>query len=263
MACAKAGPGRMVLLGGEAGVGKTTLVPGFVESLEEIRVLVGTSDPLPTPLALAPVLDIAPGSAPSSASCWTAPRSGGELFGPVLSHLAALLDPALLVIEDMPWRTGPPWTSSPAWLTRPRPLLPFPAPRAARPGCWPQQSGQHRPPCWRPPCWPPGDTRLRRLPPSPAAGAARPGCLAARAPPALAGRRYQAPPLPLRLPLEQHAQVVGSLNELENLGRNRSVVALCVGNLSERLALNPGTGPRHVGAYLAHFLPLIGADADL
>jgi len=114
MACAKAGQGGMVLLGGEAGVGKTTLVPGFVESLEEIRVLVGTSDPLPTPLALAPVLDIAPGSAPSSASCWTAPRSGGELFGPVLSHLAALPDPALLVIEDMPWRTGPPWTSSPA-----------------------------------------------------------------------------------------------------------------------------------------------------
>src|SRR5215472_18175424 len=65
MALATAGQGRMFLLGGEAGVGKTTLVRRFGESLSGVKVLIGTCDPLPTPLALGPLMDLAPGLGPA------------------------------------------------------------------------------------------------------------------------------------------------------------------------------------------------------
>ena len=53
--------GRLALVGGEAGVGKTSLVRQFVEACPEgVRVLWGSCDPLSTPRALAPFQDMAP-----------------------------------------------------------------------------------------------------------------------------------------------------------------------------------------------------------
>jgi predicted ATPase len=49
-------PGRLVLVGGEAGVGKTALVREFVTGR---RVLWGTCDPLQTPRPLGPLRDVA------------------------------------------------------------------------------------------------------------------------------------------------------------------------------------------------------------
>lgn len=55
------GRGRMVIVGGEAGVGKTALVRRFCrEHTGAMRVLTGSCDPLTTPRPLGPFLDIAP-----------------------------------------------------------------------------------------------------------------------------------------------------------------------------------------------------------
>ena len=48
-------PGRLILVGGEAGVGKTALVRAFAEDRD---VLWGACDPLHTPRPLGPLLDI-------------------------------------------------------------------------------------------------------------------------------------------------------------------------------------------------------------
>jgi predicted ATPase len=63
------GEGRLVLLAGEAGVGKTTLLEMFRRGLQE-RVLWGACDPLFTPRPLGPLLDVAD-------------ETGGELEGMV------------------------------------------------------------------------------------------------------------------------------------------------------------------------------------
>ena len=60
------GHGRLVLVRGEAGVGKTALVRRFPADAEPVRVLRGTCDPLYTPRPLGPFLDIAQPPAASS-----------------------------------------------------------------------------------------------------------------------------------------------------------------------------------------------------
>ena len=53
------GHGRLVLVRGEAGVGKTALVRRFCDDAAADRVLWGACDPLYTPRPLGPFLDIA------------------------------------------------------------------------------------------------------------------------------------------------------------------------------------------------------------
>jgi DNA-binding CsgD family transcriptional regulator len=92
--------GRLVLVGGEAGIGKTALVHAFTVSLASARVLSGACEALQTARPLGPLVDIAA-------------ETGGELewlvergAGPV-AVLAALLPelrrrpPNVLVIEDL------------------------------------------------------------------------------------------------------------------------------------------------------------------
>ncbi|MGE5750139.1 MAG: ATP-binding protein, partial [Gemmatimonas sp.] len=60
LAEADKGHGRLVFLGGEAGVGKTWLVRRFAELIRErTPLLIGSCDPLSTPRPLGPLLDIA------------------------------------------------------------------------------------------------------------------------------------------------------------------------------------------------------------
>ena len=57
---ARRGTGRLVLISGEAGIGKTSLVRAFTEGLgSSTRVLVGRCDPLVMPRPLAPFVDVA------------------------------------------------------------------------------------------------------------------------------------------------------------------------------------------------------------
>ncbi|HEY2956817.1 MAG TPA: ATP-binding protein [Actinomycetota bacterium] len=61
------GRGHVLLVGGEAGVGKTTLVRRFCrEHGGSARILWGGCDPLFTPSPLGPLLAVAEGSAASS-----------------------------------------------------------------------------------------------------------------------------------------------------------------------------------------------------
>src|SRR5882757_8565858 len=51
--------GRLVLIAGEAGIGKTALVRAFCEGQPSLRVLWGGCDALYTPRPLGPLLDMA------------------------------------------------------------------------------------------------------------------------------------------------------------------------------------------------------------
>jgi DNA-binding CsgD family transcriptional regulator/tetratricopeptide (TPR) repeat protein len=95
------GHGRLVFLGGEAGIGKTSLVRRFGELVQHrAALLVGACDPLSTPRPLAPLLDIAdrlPGRSLRIA------EQKDELFRDVLAALAATRQPLVLVFEDVHW----------------------------------------------------------------------------------------------------------------------------------------------------------------
>jgi len=94
------GRGRLVLLAGEAGVGKTALVRAFCERHAGVPVLTGACEALFTPRPLGPFLDIAA-------------RAGGEFEAvaendPSPSDLLAALSralrsPMIIILEDLHW----------------------------------------------------------------------------------------------------------------------------------------------------------------
>jgi DNA-binding CsgD family transcriptional regulator len=103
LAAAEAGPGgRLMLLAGEAGIGKTALLRELRKQAGSARVLWGACDALHTPRPLGPLLDVAA-------------EAGGQLGAMVdegaspSAVVAALGDdlrrqsPTVLVIEDLHW----------------------------------------------------------------------------------------------------------------------------------------------------------------
>ena len=95
--------GRLVFIGGEAGVGKTALVRRFVDELPRTtRVLAGACDALFTPRPLGPFLDVAEitgGELQRQASNGLRPH---EFAAALIRELRAN-GPSVLVLEDLHW----------------------------------------------------------------------------------------------------------------------------------------------------------------
>ena len=94
------GRGQMVLLGGEAGVGKTAIVRAFGERHRSVAVLAGGCEALFTPRPLGPLLDIAAEVGGELAEVTERGASAGE----VLVALArAIRGSPVVVLEDLHW----------------------------------------------------------------------------------------------------------------------------------------------------------------
>jgi DNA-binding CsgD family transcriptional regulator len=100
---ARRGEGRLVLLAGEAGVGKTAVLEQLESELAADRWLWGACDGLFTPRPLGPLFDVAGrvGGDLLAACRAAAPRE--TLFGSLLDHLSASPALTVLVIEDVHW----------------------------------------------------------------------------------------------------------------------------------------------------------------
>ncbi|AGS66906.1 ATP-binding protein [Streptomyces collinus] len=106
LTAATSGPGRVALVRGEAGIGKTTVIEHLIKLADpHVRALVGACDPLTTPRPLGPLLDLAPDCAETVRTALGQALAGaghpGEVFQSLLDDLRGC--PSLLVIEDVHW----------------------------------------------------------------------------------------------------------------------------------------------------------------
>jgi DNA-binding CsgD family transcriptional regulator/tetratricopeptide (TPR) repeat protein len=97
----KSGTGRLILVAGEAGVGKTALVQAFGDALGSGRRLEGACDPLFAPRPLGPFADIAVETGGELAMLLQDGASTREAFDAV--RLVLEETPTLLVLEDVHW----------------------------------------------------------------------------------------------------------------------------------------------------------------
>jgi DNA-binding CsgD family transcriptional regulator/tetratricopeptide (TPR) repeat protein len=96
---ARAAGGRLVLVGGEAGVGKTSLVRAFAAGVER-GLLTGACESLTTPTPLGPFVDVA---AQAGGEVAELVGSGADTRSVALAVLEELRRPSVLVLEDLHW----------------------------------------------------------------------------------------------------------------------------------------------------------------
>jgi DNA-binding CsgD family transcriptional regulator len=101
LAQARAGHGCLLLLGGEAGIGKTVLLRALRDDVQpSARVVVGHCDALSTPRALGPLFDF---DDPSLNQLLTENASRDVIFRQVLTEVCNRGPLTLMTIEDIHW----------------------------------------------------------------------------------------------------------------------------------------------------------------
>lgn len=96
--------GQVVLVSGEAGIGKSALVEHFAGSQHErVRVLWGACDPLFTPRPLGPLHDIALQMDSSLAQMLRAGANRFDIFTTFLTELQRAPHPTIVIFEDVHW----------------------------------------------------------------------------------------------------------------------------------------------------------------
>jgi DNA-binding CsgD family transcriptional regulator len=99
------GAGRLVFLGGEAGIGKTVVLRRFREMVQGgAVVLQGACDPVSTPRPLAPFLDVAGQlHRPEWLDLLESPGQRDRVFRAFLAELAGERKPLVVILEDLHW----------------------------------------------------------------------------------------------------------------------------------------------------------------
>jgi DNA-binding CsgD family transcriptional regulator/tetratricopeptide (TPR) repeat protein len=103
----RAGSGRVVLVHGEAGVGKTALLDHFIASHPSVRWLRGYCEALSTPRSLGPVFDfedVLP--APLRETLRAEADRRSDFYRGLLDALDSDAEPVVLVLEDLHWADG-------------------------------------------------------------------------------------------------------------------------------------------------------------
>jgi DNA-binding CsgD family transcriptional regulator/tetratricopeptide (TPR) repeat protein len=103
-ASAERGEGRVVLVAGEPGIGKTSLVNRFIAGLDpRSRVLVGSCDDLTIPRPLGPFRDFAGTVSPALAEALATGAAPHEIQTLLVEELELPPRPTVLVLEDVHW----------------------------------------------------------------------------------------------------------------------------------------------------------------
>jgi DNA-binding CsgD family transcriptional regulator len=100
---AAGGAGRVVLVGGEAGIGKTTLVREFIARARGARVLAGSCDDLIAPRTLGPFHDMALGPDSRLRQALGPAGDRDAVLEAVTTELSSPLEPTVAVVEDAHW----------------------------------------------------------------------------------------------------------------------------------------------------------------
>lgn len=101
---AAGGRGSLVLVAGEAGSGKTTLIEALIEHLDSsTSVITGACDPLSTPRPLGPLRDFAADPASGLADLELGDRDTASLFADVLHRVQNTARPTVMIVEDVHW----------------------------------------------------------------------------------------------------------------------------------------------------------------
>jgi DNA-binding CsgD family transcriptional regulator/tetratricopeptide (TPR) repeat protein len=100
---ARAGDGRLVLVAGEAGIGKSALVEQLHDDLPDARWLWGACDGLFTPRPLGPLFDIAGQLGGELGELCRAGAAREELFRALLAQVSEAGPLSVLVVEDVHW----------------------------------------------------------------------------------------------------------------------------------------------------------------